>query len=46
MKKINSQIVKNKQVLLRVDYNVDLDKKGKLLVIFAFELVCQQLIFY
>jgi phosphoglycerate kinase len=31
MKRINSQIVKNKQVLLRVDYNVDLDKKGKII---------------
>ena len=31
MKTINSQIVKNKQVLLRVDYNVDLDRSGKII---------------
>ncbi|MGB9847726.1 MAG: phosphoglycerate kinase [Minisyncoccia bacterium] len=28
---INSEVVSNKKILLRVDYNVDLDKEGKIL---------------
>lgn len=31
MKTINSQIIQNKKILLRVDYNIDLDSKGKII---------------